>query len=30
MDHHVPPEVSYEDFKYYLDRIRELYLTYGR
>jgi len=25
MDHHVPPEVSYEDFQYYLQRCREIY-----
>jgi len=30
MDHHVPPEVGYEDFKYYLQKTRELYLEYGR
>ena len=23
LDHHVPPEVSYADFKYYLERVRE-------
>ncbi len=25
MDHHVPPEVSYADFQYYLEKTRELY-----
>ncbi len=25
MDHHVPPEVGYEDFRYYVQRVRELY-----
>ncbi|HGJ65024.1 TPA: hypothetical protein ENS27_06490 [bacterium] len=25
MDHHIPPEVSYNDFKYYLQRCREIY-----
>ena len=30
MDHHVPPEVSYADFLYYLERTRELYARYGR
>ncbi len=25
VDHHVPPDVSYEDFKYYLRRSREIY-----
>lgn len=25
MDHHVPPEVSYENFQYYLRRCREIY-----
>lgn len=25
MDHHVPPEVSYEDFKYYLRRCKEIW-----
>jgi uroporphyrinogen decarboxylase len=28
MDHHVPPEVSYADFQYYLERTRELYQRY--
>ncbi|MGQ9628828.1 MAG: uroporphyrinogen decarboxylase family protein [bacterium] len=26
MDHHVPPEVSFEDFMYYVERVKELYL----
>jgi uroporphyrinogen decarboxylase len=30
MDHHVPPEVSYADFQYYLERVRELYARHGR
>ena len=30
MDHHVPPEVSYDDFKYYVRRVRELYAEHGR
>ena len=25
LDHHVPPEVSYDNFRYYLSRCRELY-----
>lgn len=25
MDHHVPPEISYEDFKYYLHKCREIW-----
>ncbi len=25
MDHHVPPEVAYEDFRYYVTRVQELY-----
>lgn len=25
MDHHVPPEVSYQDFQYYLEKTRALY-----
>lgn len=25
MDHHVPPEVSYEDFKYYLQKCRDIW-----
>jgi hypothetical protein len=25
MDHHVPPEVSWEDFRYYLERTREIW-----
>jgi len=30
MDHHVHPEVSYDDFKYYLQRCREIYkITIG-
>lgn len=29
MDHHVPPEVSYKDFQYYLRKTRELYLKHG-
>jgi uroporphyrinogen decarboxylase len=30
MDHHVPPDVSWADFQYYLRRVRELYAQYGR
>jgi uroporphyrinogen decarboxylase len=30
MDHHVPPEISFEDFKHYLSRIQELYEKHGR
>jgi uroporphyrinogen decarboxylase len=30
MDHHVPPEVSYADFQYYLQKTRELYEKHGR
>jgi len=30
MDHHVPPEVSYADFRYYVSRVQELYAEYGR
>ena len=30
MDHHVPPEVSYADFQYYLQKTRDLYAKYGR
>jgi uroporphyrinogen-III decarboxylase len=30
MDHHVPPEVSYADFQYYLERIREYWRKWGR
>jgi uroporphyrinogen decarboxylase len=30
MDHHVPPEVSYADFQYYLQRTRELYQEFGK
>jgi uroporphyrinogen decarboxylase len=30
MDHHVPPEVSYADFKYYLERTQDLYQQHGR
>ena len=25
LDHHVPPEVSYDDFRYYLEKTREIY-----
>lgn len=25
LDHHVPPDVSFQDFRYYLERTRELY-----
>lgn len=25
MDHHIPPEVGYDDFKYYVERVRQLY-----
>lgn len=25
LDHHVPPGISYEDFKYYLEKTREIY-----
>jgi hypothetical protein len=25
MDHHVPPEVSWADFQYYLERVRKVY-----
>lgn len=25
MDHHVPPEVGWEDFLYYLDKVRSLW-----
>lgn len=25
LDHHVPPEVSYEDFRYYIRRVQEIY-----
>lgn len=27
-DHHVPPEISYGNFKYYLEKTRELYVIY--
>ncbi len=27
LDHHVPPEISYENFKYYLEKTRKLYLS---
>lgn len=30
MDHHVPPDVSYADFQYYLARVRELHAQHGR
>ena len=30
LDHHVPPEVSYDDFRYYVQRVRELYRQHGR
>jgi hypothetical protein len=30
MDHHVPPEVSWADFQYYLQRVRELYASSAR
>ncbi|MBI3985420.1 MAG: hypothetical protein HY343_00745 [Lentisphaerae bacterium] len=30
LDHHVPPEVGWEDFQYYVSRVRELYRQYGR
>jgi uroporphyrinogen decarboxylase len=30
MDHHVPPEVSWTDFQYYLDKTRTLYERYAR
>ena len=26
LDHHVPPEISYENFKYYLEKTRRVYL----
>jgi len=29
-DHHVPPEVSYEDFLYYVEQVRQLYERHGR
>lgn len=29
MDHHVPPEVSYHDFQYYIDKTCRLYKEYG-
>jgi len=29
MDHHVPPEVSYDDFRYYVQRVHELYEQHG-
>ena len=29
LDHHVPPEVPYAHFRYYLRRCRELYACYG-
>ena len=25
MDHHVPPEVSYDNFRYYVNKVREIY-----
>ena len=30
MDHHVPPEVSYDDFRYYVARTQDLYAKHGR
>jgi len=30
LDHHVPPEVSYADFVFYIERVQELYHQYGR
>lgn len=30
MDHHVPPEVSWEDFRYYVQKTQELYGRHGR
>ena len=30
LDHHVPPEISYADFRYYVERVRELYARHGR
>ena len=27
IDHHVPPEISYENFKYYLEKTRRLYIS---
>ena len=30
MDHHVPPEVSYEDFAYYIRKTQDLYARHGR
>lgn len=30
MDHHVPPEVGYADFRYYIARVQELYAKHGR
>ena len=29
LDHHVPPEVSYKDFRYYVEKTRQLYRRYG-
>jgi uroporphyrinogen-III decarboxylase len=25
MDHHVPPEVSYDNFRHYVNKVREIY-----
>ena len=30
MDHHVPPDLSYEDFKYYLKKVQVLYEKYRK
>jgi hypothetical protein len=30
MDHHVPPQVSYEDFKYYVERVKHHYEQSGK
>ncbi len=30
MDHHVPPDVSYDDFRYYIARVQELYEKHGK
>ncbi|MFA6107385.1 MAG: uroporphyrinogen decarboxylase family protein [Candidatus Latescibacterota bacterium] len=30
MDHHVPPDVSWDDFRYYVDRVQTLYARYGQ
>jgi hypothetical protein len=29
IDHHIPPDVSLEAFGYYVDRCRELYMTWS-